>query len=284
MRSLDGGSSRRLLSGVRHKESGWPLGLTLPLQDPTPFSPFSPREWEDALGQAGKYGCQVVELAITDPEQVEATHLATVLHRADVRLSSLATGQAAAKEGLSLSTPDDTIRCRAVERLKTHMKLAAPSQAVVIVGLLRGADGSSELLVESLRECARSNRRVKLALEPLNRYESRLVNTVVEGLSVLERVGEDNVGLLVDTFHANIEETRIGDAFLLARNSLFHVHLADSNRWPPGCGHLDWGEVWDALAKINYRGSLILECLPKPTAASVFQAVRWIRSAWAGSR
>lgn len=284
MRSPGGDSSRKLPSGVKHKEGTWPLGLTVPLQDPTPFSPFSPTEWENALGQAGQYGCEVVELAITDPAQVEEAHLIKVLHQADLRLSSLATGQAAGKEGLSLATPDDAIRRRAVERLQTHMKLASSSQAIVIVGLLRGADGIPELLVESLRECAQSNHRVRLALEPLNRYESRLVNTVVEGLLVVEQVGAENVGLLVDTFHANIEETNIGEALHCAGDRLFHVHLADSNRWPPGHGHLRWGEVWETLARSDYRGSLILECLPRPTADAPFQAIRWIRSTWEDSR
>ncbi|MCR4391509.1 MAG: sugar phosphate isomerase/epimerase [Candidatus Acetothermia bacterium] len=262
----------------------WPLGLIVPVQDPTPFSPFAPGEWTDALARVGEHGCEAVELAVTDPTRLDAAHVAEALERAGLRLASLTTGQAAGKESLSLAAPDDAVRRRAVERIQAHMRLAAPFQAVVIVGLLRGVDGDPGLLVESLRECARADRTVRLALEPLNRYESRLVNTVAEGLSVMERVGAENVGLLVDTFHANIEEPKIGEAFRRAGDRLFHVHLADSNRWPPGHGHLEWGEVRDALVRIGYRGSLILECLPRPTAGAPFQAMGWLRSMWEGSR
>lgn len=258
----------------------WPLGLIVPVQDPTPFSPFSPGEWSGSLVRVSQAGYPAVELAITDPGEVSSAGLEALLTRAGLRLVAITTGQAAWKEGLSLATQDDAVRRRAVERIQAHMRLAAPFQAVVIVGLLRGVDGDPGLLMESLRECARADRTVKLALEPLNRYESRLVNTVAEGLSVIERVGAENLGLLVDTFHANIEESNIGEGFRRADDRLFHVHLADSNRRPPGHGHLDFTPVWRALAEVGYREGLVLECLPKPDPEALLRAGEWIRRQW----
>ncbi|MFH1609856.1 MAG: sugar phosphate isomerase/epimerase family protein [Candidatus Bipolaricaulota bacterium] len=258
--------------------------MIVPIQDPTPFSPFSPGEWRKALKQVAKAMYQVVELAVTDPTQLDPEEVAEALAEENLRLSSLTTGQAAGKEGLSLSTPDDDLRRRAVERIQAHVRFAARFEAVVIIGLLRGAAGNPELLVESLQECARCDPKVRLALEPLNRYESRLLNTVAEALPVVDQVGAENLGLLLDTFHANIEESGIGEAIRASGDRLFHVHLADSNRWPPGHGHLDFRAVWDALSDVGYDGSLVLECFPKPNAEAVLAAGGRVRSWWGVTR
>jgi len=255
----------------------WPLGLIVPLQDKTPFSPFVPTEWQDALGRVKDAGYDAVELAIIDPNQVDRDEVAEVLQSKGLRLLSLTTGQAAAKEGLSLSSPDEKARRRAVERIQVHMRFAKPFGAVVIVGSLRGADGDMKLLVESLRECADYDTEVKISLEPLNRYESRLVNTAAEALSVVERAGAQNLGLLLDTFHANIEEREIGQAFRDAEERLFHVHLADSNRWVPGYGHLPFDAVWKALETIDYDGGLVIEAFPRPSAEALLASLATIK-------
>ncbi len=242
----------------------WPLGMIVPLQDPTPFSPFAPVDWRQALRRVKTAGYDGVELAITNPTNIDPDTAKEALESEGLRLLSITTGQAAGLEGLSLTSDDEEIRRRTIDRIEAHMDFAARFGAVVIIGSLRGADGDIELLTEALRECAKHAPQVKLALEPLNRYESRLVNTVEEGIDVVKRVGADNLGLLVDTFHANIEETNVGEAFSSAGHRLFHVHLADSNRWIPGYGHLDFAQVWDALDAIDYRQALVLEPLPKP--------------------
>jgi sugar phosphate isomerase/epimerase len=130
------------------------------------------------------------------------------------------------------------------------------------------------VLVESLRECAAHRPSVRLALEPLNRYESRLIHTVEDAVSVLDRVGAENLGILFDTFHANIEEISIRDAIHRAGDRLVHVHLADSNRFVPGYGHLDFAEVWRSLDDVGYDRALVLEPLPRPSTEALLQAGR----------
>ena len=249
----------------------WPLGMIVPVQDPTPFSPFPPEDWRSALGEVAKAGYRAVELAVTDPAEIDHEQVAEALRDAGLRLSSLTTGQAAGKEGLSLSSPDDEVRARAIRRIQDHMRLARPYGAVVIVGLLRGADGDLDLLVESLIECTRFDPGVKLALEPLNRYESRLINTVAEALELVAQVGAENLGVLFDTFHANIEERSPKEAILSAGEQLLHVHLADSNRWVPGHGHLNFRGVMEALEEIGYRGALVVESVLKPSSRAVLE-------------
>ncbi len=97
-------------------------------------------------------------------------------------------------------------------------------------------------------------------LEPLNRYESRYLNSVADNLRVLEKVAHSNAGLLPDTFHLSIEEPSIPDALRAAGDQVRHVHLGDSNRLLPGGGALDWPSIFGALHDIGYDGAVNLEC------------------------
>jgi len=108
-----------------------------------------------------------------------------------------------------------------------------------------------EWLVEAFQECcqAAAKDNVKLALEPINRYETSLINTVAEGLALIEKVDAENFGLLLDTFHMNIEEPDIYKSMQICGKRIFHFHVADSNRWYPGAGHLDFKRVSEKLCK-----------------------------------
>ena len=260
--------------------TGWPIGPIVPMQDPTPFSPFSPADWRAALKVVARRGFEGVELAITDPLLLDSAAVAEALREEGLRLLSITTGQAAAKEGLSLSSCDEGVRRRAIERIQAHMALAEPFDAVVIVGSLRGADGDFDRLIESFRACAGAVPDVRVALEPLNRYESRLINTVGAALDAIERIGADNVGILFDTFHANIEEAEPASAAVAAGERLVHVHLADSNRWVPGHGHLPFESIWSALSRIDYAGATVLEPLVRPSAEDLLGAGDAIRARW----
>ncbi len=261
----------------------WPLGLIVPLQDPTPFSPFRPEEWLHALDVVAASGFDGVELAITNPTLLEASEVAEALEARGLRLLSITTGQASGLEGLSLSTEDQDVRRRAVARICDHMAFAERFGAVVIVGSLRGADGNMDILHESLAECAASQPTVRIALEPLNRYESRLLNSIESTVRLIKSIGATNLGVLFDTFHANIEEVCIPEAIACAGDYLVHVHLADSNRWVPGFGHFDFTVIWEALAKLSYPHSLVLEPLPRPSADELLSIGGKLKAEWKSS-
>lgn len=99
-----------------------------------------------------------------------------------------------------------------------------------------------------------------ILLEPLNRYESRHLNTVADNLEVLEHVRHPRAGLLPDTFHMSIEERSIPDALRQAGDHVRHVHLGENNRLLPGHGALDWPSIFAALHDIRFDGALNLEC------------------------
>ncbi len=100
----------------------------------------------------------------------------------------------------------------------------------------------------------------------MNRYETDLVHTAAAGLELIERVGADNFGLLLDTFHMNIEEADIGESIRACSDRIFHFHVADSNRWYPGAGHLDFASILDELEETGYDGFVSGEFMPLPDA------------------
>jgi sugar phosphate isomerase/epimerase len=249
--------------------------IIVPVQDLTSFSPFFPEDGlEVNLAKAAEAGYDGVELAITNPGRIDGAKIKRLLKRYNLSMPAVTTGQAYGIEGLSLIASDEGVRKRAIQRIEEHISLARELSGVVIIGLIRGKRGNKkakELLIEALVACASFDPEVKLVLEPLNRYETELINTVDESLEILEHVGLENMGILFDTFHANIEEISIEDSIQKANGRIFHVHIADSNRWAPGYGHLDFKEISEALLQIDYQGFGSLESLPKPSPEKCLQ-------------
>jgi D-psicose/D-tagatose/L-ribulose 3-epimerase len=121
-----------------------------------------------------------------------------------------------------------------------------------------------------------AGRGVKIALEPLVRYETSLLNTVEQALEAIDGLPQEGCGLLVDTYHANIEERDVGAAFRTAGDRLAHVHASANDRGVPGADHVDWPEVRDALRAIGYDGTVVIESFTAEnetiaTAASIWR-------------
>jgi len=100
---------------------------------------------------------------------------------------------------------------------------------------------------------------VMIGLEPVNRYETYLVNTCAQALRLREMIGRDNVKVHLDTYHMNIEEKDFYTATLQAGKHLIHYHLCENDRGIPGTGQVDWDGIFRALAEIGYRGNAALE-------------------------
>ncbi len=242
---------------------------------------------EANLAEIAALGYDGVELAIRDPRQVDDEALVQMVDKYGLAVPAIGTGQAWGEEGLSFTDPDPDVRRAAVERVKQHVPLAARWDAVIIIGLLRGVvrpgvshEQAMSWLIAALKECATAaaTAGVRLALEPINRYETSLINTVEEGLTLIEAVGADNLGLLLDTFHMNIEEPSIEGSIRKAGKRIFHFHVADSNRWYPGAGHLDFASILSALAATGYQGFVSGEFLPRPDASTAArEAIRFLR-------
>jgi sugar phosphate isomerase/epimerase len=225
------------------------------------------------VAKIADWGYAGVEPAIRDPGLVDGEELAQLVADLGLEVPAIGTGQAWGEEGLSFTSDDPSVRQAAIERIKSHLPLAARLGATIIFGLIRGItpkgqthEQSMLFLVEAVRECAAAaaTTGVRFALEPINRYETDLIHTVAEGLALVERVGADSFGLLLDTFHMNIEEPAIEESIRSCGDRIFHFHVADSNRWHPGAGHMDFASILEALAATGYQGFISGEFLPLP--------------------
>ncbi|MGC9522853.1 MAG: 5-keto-L-gluconate epimerase [Anaerolineae bacterium] len=237
-------------------------------------------DFEANVAKIAGWGYDGVELAIRDPALVDPEALVQVLDAHNMAVPAIGTGQAWGEEHLSFTDPDPEVRAAAVARIQSHIPLAAELDAQIIIGLIRGITPEGQThaqsmayFVEAMQACAEAAQPagVRFAIEPLNRYETDLLHTVDEGLAFLDEVGLENVGLLLDTFHMNIEEPSMEASIRRCGDRIFHVHLADSNRWYPGAGHVDFAGVVKTLREIGYEGWLSGEFMPQPDAATAAQ-------------
>ena len=119
-------------------------------------------------------------------------------------------------------------------------------------------------------------RGVRLAVEPINRFETSVLNTVEQTLDVISGVNSNSCGILLDTFHMNIEEKHPAEAIRLAGKHLVHLHACGSDRGAPGADHTPWGDIRASLAEIAYAGSVVIESFTSEnvtiaTAASIWR-------------
>ena len=148
-----------------------------------------------------------------------------------------------------------------------------------------GPGGSRRMsAVRSTRSCARTSRPVaehagevgvKIGIEPLVRYETSLINTVEQALEAIDPL-PDSVGLLLDTYHANVEEKDFAGSFRLGGPRLVHVHASANDRGAPGADHIDWAGFRDAIRDTGYAGPIVIESFTAEnetiaTAASVWR-------------
>ena len=222
-------------------------------------------------------GYNGVELAIRDPQLVNYDELDGLIRSCKLSVPAIGTGQAWGEEGLSFTDPDPSIRQRAIQRIQSHIPGAARFGAIIIIGLIRGIVKpgvdpvqAMDWLVEALKACSTAAlpHGIRLALEPINRYETTLINNAAQVLELVERVGAENFGLLLDTFHMNIEEPEIQESIRQSGTHIFHFHVADSNRWYPGAGHLDFHSILATLFDTKYQGWVSGEFLPQPDAGT----------------
>jgi sugar phosphate isomerase/epimerase len=243
----------------------------------TPGAQFSAlamkEDFKESIKKVADLGFDAVELAVRDPRMIDVHEIRSLLQQHHLTVAAIGTGQAYGEEGLSFTDPDPEIRRKAVQRIKDQMNLAMDiGGPQVIIGLIRGTvksgmdkEKAEKYFIQSIVECLEYKPEVTLTLEPINRYETNLYNDTRSAMEVIDKIGRPNLKMLADTFHMNIEERDIIESILRAKGYISHVHFADSNRWAPGCGHIDFSEILDALEEIGYQGAVSAEILPKPT-------------------
>lgn len=205
-----------------------------------------------ALGYDG------VEIPILDPDAVDPAAVRAAL--ADAHLAATASG--ALPRGASLLIPQE--RERGVGWIERTLQIARACGVTLLCGPLYHPVGTLpgrprtreewESAVVGLRAAGERAARLglRLAIEPLNRFETHFLNTIADACSLLDAVDHPAIGLHVDTFHQNIEEKDVGAAIRRAGKRVVHVHMSENDRGVVGSGHVDWRAVRDALRAIGY--------------------------------
>jgi len=243
---------------------------------------------EQGFAKAKAAGFDDVELFLPGPDAVAAEEILSLSQRYGLGIAAIGTGAGMVKHGLSLTDPDPARREAALAFLSSMIDLGGRLGAPAILGSMQGRwgggvsrDQALSWLAEALRHAGKQAGTFGLSFiyEPLNRYETNLINRLADAAAWIESEGLEHIVLLADLFHMNIEEVSLADAIRAAGRHIGHVHFADSNRQAMGHGHTDPAPIIAALREIGYNGRLSAEIFPLPDAESAAaQTITTIRS------
>jgi sugar phosphate isomerase/epimerase len=238
-----------------------------------------------ACESAAQLGFDGIEVFPRSAEEVDWRKLQKLLSQHELKLAAVGTGAGWVAHKLRLTDPDEAVRQRAIAFAGDIIDRAGELGASAIVGSMQGRwegsttrDQALQWLGEALVQLARRAERhhTFVLIEPLNRYETNMLNGVAESIAFIKGLEAQNVKLLCDLFHMNIEEVDLASAIHSAGRRLGHVHFADSNRRAIGFGHINVEAVFAALREVGYKGWLSAEILPVPDSETA--AAQTIRS------
>jgi sugar phosphate isomerase/epimerase len=230
---------------------------------------------EDGCFKAAQLGFDGVEIFARSAEEIHAKDLRRLLGDYPLKLAAMGTGAGWIVHKLRLTDPDPETRRRARDYVSAIVDLAGSFGAPAIIGSMQGRfedqisrEQALGWLAEALEQLGPRAYAagIPLLFEPLNRYETNLLNTVTDSVNFLKSLRTRNVKLLCDLFHMNIEEHSIADAVREAGPLVGHVHFADSNRRAVGMGHTECGSISRALHEIGFSGYVSAEAFPLPNS------------------
>ena len=241
----------------------------------------------DLIDRAKHLGFDVIEIPLMELELVDA---AAIRSRATEVGIGLCTSTACSLAN-DPTGDDQATRQLGVEYLKNCIKTTADMGATLFTGVTYSAIGRRiaeipgdrywEYAAKALKEAARfaADYGVVVGIEPINRYESFLVNTCEQGMKLREMIGEPNVALHLDAYHMNIEEADFYEPTRKAAPFLRHYHLSESHRGTPGTGRVDWEAIYRALASVNYSGLVGMESFCEVSGAMAAATCIWRKMA-----
>ena len=230
--------------------------------------PFTAEHF-DLLKKIKDLGYDAVEFAIEDMSDTHLQKIGDEVKR--FGLETIICG--AFGPDRSIIDPDENIRKNGLKYIKDLFKVCGAVNAKTIVGptysvgiydfILEpgGRKEAEKRFVESLKEIApeAQNKNIRIAVEPLLRYESNFLNLGEDALRLIEQVDSPAVGLHLDPYHMNLEEASFAGPIKQAGNKLYHFHICENDRGTAGTGTINWDEIFTALKEINYEGYLSVE-------------------------
>jgi len=218
---------------------------------------------ELAIADAARYGLDVIEIPLLEPDKVDVAHSRALFDKYGVGCT--------ASLGLPIEVEASQHPEAATAFLSRTLDVAHGLGCSTLSGVTYSTlgyrsgspptEGEYENIAKALKPIARraADYGMTLGLEPCNRYETHLLNTARQSRALIERIGEPNVIIHLDTYHTNIEEKNFGAALADGGGLVHYVHLSESDRGVPGSANVRWKEVFDALKAANFEGDLVGE-------------------------
>jgi D-psicose/D-tagatose/L-ribulose 3-epimerase len=220
---------------------------------------------ETTIARLAKYGYKSIEIS-GEPEKYDVKHVRTLLDHYGISCWGAVTLMI---DGRNLQSSDESIRASSVQYVKDCIQFVAELDGQIL-SLVPGtvgkvtpdstAENEWEWVVDGVKEVydVAESKGVQIGIEPINRFESYLITRAEQALALAEAVGP-NVGVALDTFHINIEESDLYESIRRVGDKLVDFHIADNNRMPAGYGDYDWVKVIRTLQEIGYDGALAVE-------------------------
>ena len=239
------------------------------------FMNFWEKNWDadhkKYIKKASKLGFDVLEFQAQPLLEMSDDYLLELKKIADDENIEL-TYSLGLDKAYDISSDDKAIREKGIEYLKKIMKKVSVMGGKLISGVSYAGWGVPEIedickerlrdnSISSMKELVKIAKELDIlyAVEAVNRFEGVVINTAKDALDYVNAVDSENIGILLDTYHMNIEEFSIKDAIKTAGEKLIGFHVGENNRSVPGRGHLNWDEIFSALKEVNYKGRIVAE-------------------------
>lgn len=243
----------------------------------------------DCLRQAAELGFDAIEYHTRENTAFDYEKILATMEETGCRISMIVTGRLFTEGGYSLTSPDPQKERMAVEGMLRYVDMASRLGAGLVLGWAKGNIRNAESrevyferLTKNLRtvDAAAARKGVQVNIEVINHYEVDVFLTAAEVSAYLEENQFTNLRAHLDSFHMQLEEESFTKAIQTAGSRMGYFHLADSTRWYPGSGYMDFKEILRALEEIGYDGYLTVECFPREdnldTARKALQYMKFI--------
>lgn len=232
------------------------------------------------LREASAIGFDAIEYHTVHHAEFDYNKIRDTMEETGCRISAIVTGRLYTQLHYSLTSENPENEKRAVEGMLRYIDIAAELGAGIVLGWAKGnirESSSREAYFQRLTRNLRildevaAARNVPIMIEVINHYEVDAFMTARETVAYLRENGFKSCYVHLDAFHMLLEEEDFPAAIRIAGPYLGYFHLADTTRWYPGSGSMDYKPILRALDEIGYRGSMTIECFPhnngKDTAA-----------------
>lgn len=240
--------------------------------------------WHDLAGgcsRAAELGYDAVEIFAPNADAIPVDELRQLTSEHNLKIAAVGTGGGWVIHKWHLCQPDEASRNNAKAFIRGIIDMGAQLDAPAIIGSMQGRfegdvdkEQAHDYLRGALNELGEHAKAagVSLIYEPLNRYESNLLNRAEDVVTFLDTLNTDNIVILADLFHMNIEEASVADGLRTYGKHIGHVHFVDSNRRPAGCGHMDYVPIAAALKEVGYGKYASAEAFPWPDSDAAAKA------------